>query len=93
MKHRRILTLFLALSLLLTLTALLCVPAAAFEVEELKATGYSTDLADLIAYLRSMQQMSSLADVPDETLLAAFRPRMADGVLSLPKEYGLFICR
>ena len=52
-----------------------------------------TDLADLIAYLRSMQQMSSLADVPDETLLAAFRPRMADGVLSLPKEYGLFICR
>ena len=52
-----------------------------------------TDLGDLIAYLRSMQQMTALADVPDETLLAAFRPRMRVGVLSLPKEYGLFVCR
>lgn len=52
-----------------------------------------TDLADLIAYLRSMQQMSVLADVPDEALLAAFRPRMQGGVLPLPKEYGLFLCR
>ena len=52
-----------------------------------------TDLGDLIAYLRSMQQMTALADVPDETLLAAFRPRMRAGVLSLPKEYGLFVCR
>lgn len=52
-----------------------------------------TDLSDLIAYLRSMQQMSALADVPDEVLLAAFRAHMTDGVLSLPKEYGLFVCR
>lgn len=52
-----------------------------------------TDLRDLIAYLRSMQQMTALADVPDEKLLAAFAPHVRDGVLSLPKEYGLFICR
>ena len=52
-----------------------------------------TDLSDLIAYLRSMQQMTSLADVPDEVLLAAFAPHVRDGVLSLPKEYGLFVCR
>lgn len=52
-----------------------------------------TDLSDLIGYLRSMQQMTALAEVPDETLLAAFRPHMTEGVLSLPKEYGLFICR
>lgn len=52
-----------------------------------------TDLNDLIAYLRSMQQMTALADVPDETLLTAFRSRMRNGVLSLPKEYGLFCCR
>lgn len=52
-----------------------------------------TDLCDLIAYLRSMQQMTALADVPDEKLLAAFAPHVSDGVLSLPKEYGLFICR
>lgn len=52
-----------------------------------------TDLGDLIAYLRSMQQMTALADVPDEQLLSAFRPHVRDGILSLPKEYGLFVCR
>lgn len=52
-----------------------------------------TNLHDLIAYLRSMQQMTVLADIPDEKLLAAFAPHVRDGVLSLPKEYGLFICR
>lgn len=52
-----------------------------------------TDLGDLIAYLRSMQQMTAVADLPDEALLTAFRLHMKDGVLSLPKEYGLFICR
>ena len=51
-----------------------------------------TDLADLIAYLRSMQGMTVLADIPDEELLNVFHAHMKDGVLSLPKEYGLFIC-
>lgn len=51
-----------------------------------------TDLSDLIAYLRSMQQMTALADIPDDTLLAAFAPHVARGVLTLPKEYGIFIC-
>lgn len=52
-----------------------------------------THLPDLIAYLRSMQGMTVLADVPDEQLLAAFTAYQKDGVLSLPKEYGLFICQ
>lgn len=51
-----------------------------------------TDLDDLIAYLRSLAGMTALADVPDSTLRAAFVRRMRDGVLTLPKEYGLFIC-
>ena len=52
-----------------------------------------TDPADLVAYLRSMASMEVLTSVSDETLLAAFRARMVDGALHLPKEYGLFICR
>jgi len=52
-----------------------------------------THLPDLIAYLRSMQGMTVLADVPDEQLLAAFAAHQKDGILSLPKEYGLFICQ
>lgn len=51
-----------------------------------------TNLDDLIAYLRSMAGMTALADIPDERLLEVFTAQMADGVLSLPKEYGLFIC-
>ncbi len=51
-----------------------------------------TDLADLITYLRSMQGMTVLADIPDEEMMNVFNPHMKDGVLSLPKEYGLFIC-
>lgn len=52
-----------------------------------------THLPDLIAYLRSMQGMTVLADIPDEQLLAAFAAHQKDGILSLPKEYGLFICQ
>lgn len=51
-----------------------------------------TDLADLIAYLRSMQQMTALAEIPDKQMLAAFAPHVVGGVLTLPKEYGLFVC-
>lgn len=52
-----------------------------------------TNLQDLISYLRSMQGMTVLAELPDMQLLDAFRRHMKNGVLSLPKEYGLFICK
>ena len=51
-----------------------------------------THLPDLIAYLRTMQGMTVLADIPDERLMEVFMHYMEDGVLPLPKEYGLFIC-
>ena len=51
-----------------------------------------TNLGDLIAYLRSMQGMTVLADISDVQLLDVFRSNMVDGVLTLPKDYGLFIC-
>ncbi len=52
-----------------------------------------TNLQDLIAYLRSMAGMTVLADLPDDLLLDVFSAHMKDGVLSLPKEYGLFVCK
>lgn len=52
-----------------------------------------TNICDLIAYLRSMQGMTVLADIPDERLTREFSSRMDNSVLSLPKEYGLFICK
>lgn len=50
-----------------------------------------TDPDDLIAYLRSLAGMTVLADVPDDVLRSEFVRRMKGGVLSLPKEYGMFI--
>lgn len=52
-----------------------------------------TEPRDLVAYLRSLSTMAGLEDIGDEQLLRAFESRMADGVLTLPKEYGLFLCR
>lgn len=52
-----------------------------------------TNLNDLVAYLRSMQGMTVLAEIPDDQLMREFSSRMENGVLSLPKEYGLFICK
>ena len=51
-----------------------------------------TNLSGLIAYLRSMAGMTVLADLPDDVLIEVFCRHMVNGVLSLPKEYGLFIC-
>lgn len=51
-----------------------------------------TNLNDLIAYLRSMSGMTVLADIPDKRLLDVFSLHTKNGVLSLPKEYGLFHC-
>lgn len=52
-----------------------------------------TNPDDLIAYLRSLAGMTVLADIPDDMLRGVFVRRMQDGVLSLPKEYGLFTCK
>ncbi len=51
-----------------------------------------TEIGDLIGYLRSMAGMTDLADIPDERLTEVFTANMKDGVLSLPKEYGIFVC-
>ena len=51
-----------------------------------------TYLPDLINYLRSMQGMTVLAELPDQQLMDAFSRHMSQDVLSLPKEYGMFLC-
>lgn len=51
-----------------------------------------TDINDLITYLRSMAGMSILADISDATLNDVFTSHMKKGILTLPKEYGMFIC-
>lgn len=50
-----------------------------------------TDLDDLIDYIRSLSGLSELRMLPGETLRAVLEAHMRDGVLTIPKEYGLFV--
>ena len=49
-----------------------------------------TDINDMIAYIRSMSAMTGLHTVPDSVLREVLTAHMADGVLHVPKEYGMF---
>lgn len=49
-----------------------------------------TDVEDLTDYVLSMASFSGLRDWPREKLTGLLRAQQADGVISIPKEYGLF---
>lgn len=44
-------------------------------------------------YIYSLSSLSSVTSVPRAELTAALERRMENGVLNVPKEYGMFICK
>lgn len=52
-----------------------------------------TEVDDLVAYLRSISGVTALANLPEETLKTVLTAAMVDGVIHLPKEYGMFVAR
>lgn len=52
-----------------------------------------TDLDDILDYIYSLTNMLSVAKLKRETLKGILEKEMVNGVLHLPKEYGMFICR
>lgn len=50
-----------------------------------------TDLDDMVSYIYSLSSMSALISVPREDVKAILSQNMVDGVLMVPKEYGMFI--
>ena len=50
-----------------------------------------TNPDDLIDYIHSLASLSVLQKLPGETLRAVLEKHMQDGVLHIPKEYGLFV--
>lgn len=52
-----------------------------------------TDVDDLLDYIYSLTNMSSIAKLRRQTLKEALEKEMVNGVLNIPKEYGMFICR
>ena len=49
-----------------------------------------TDIDDMLAYIRSLSTMTGLHTVPDSVLREILTAHMVDGVLHVPKEYGMF---
>ena len=49
-----------------------------------------TDIDDMLAYIRSLSAMTGLHTVPDSVLREILTAHMVDGVLHVPKEYGMF---
>lgn len=52
-----------------------------------------TNLDDLIDYILSLSSLSELQKLPREMLRSVLEAHMRDGVLTIPKEYGLFVAR
>lgn len=52
-----------------------------------------TDVDDVLDYIYSLTNMSSAAKLGRKTLKEILEKQMVNGILSIPKEYGMFICR
>ena len=52
-----------------------------------------TDVRDLADYIGSLSGMVALREIPREEMTAVLTAHMKDGVLSIPKEYGMFTAR
>lgn len=50
-----------------------------------------TDLDDMVKYIYSLSSMTSLYSVPKQEIKCILMNNMTDGILNIPKEYGMFI--
>lgn len=52
-----------------------------------------TNVDDMVDYLASLTGMTSISGIDRATVKSVLEKHTVDGVLSVPKEYGTFICR
>ncbi len=52
-----------------------------------------TELDDILDYIYSLSSMVEIAELDREEIKAILKKNMIDGVLNIPKEYGMFICK
>lgn len=52
-----------------------------------------TDIDDLIDYIYSLSSMSNIGNIERAELKSILERNMVEGVLHVPKEYGMFICK
>lgn len=51
-----------------------------------------TNIDDMVDYVYSLSSMTALGSIPREKMTLMLSSHMKDGVLHVPKEYGMFIC-
>ena len=49
--------------------------------------------SSLVDYVFSLSGMTDLRSLPRDTVRSVLASHMKDGVLTVPKEYGMFVCR
>lgn len=52
-----------------------------------------TNIEDIIDYIYSLSSMTTLSSMNREKIRDVLTEKMTDGVLNVPKDYGMFICR
>lgn len=52
-----------------------------------------TNIDDFIDYISSLSSLSNIANVPRSVLAEALESKAENGILHVPKEYGIFICQ
>ena len=52
-----------------------------------------TDIEDFADYIYSLSSLTNMESVPREILISALESRIENGILYVPKEYGMFICK
>ncbi len=52
-----------------------------------------TDISDFSDYIYSLSGLSNISNVPRDVLTEALEKKAENGILYVPKEYGMFICR
>ncbi len=52
-----------------------------------------TDIGDFADYVYSLASLHNVEKVPRDVMLRLLESRMENGVLYVPKEYGMFICK
>lgn len=51
-----------------------------------------TDINDLLAYIYSLSSMTNIKNIERDVVREILEAKKVDGVVSIPKEYGMFVC-
>ncbi|MCR4633729.1 MAG: class I SAM-dependent methyltransferase, partial [Erysipelotrichaceae bacterium] len=52
-----------------------------------------SNINDLVDYLRSLVSLKAINDLPTDRIYEILSSHSCNGIVELPKEYGMFICR